>query len=247
MEYNLLLSLFILITWIVPALFCGRRPTVLVCPDLRGLPGCGLSVLKLGKPWANADELITKPVGALPIGSRVCWVRFWAFCVYILTFRCHKMFQAHLTLTLTRLQVTCISLRRPGTRAFGVLGYTTPWELEQMELIQLLYRPHSSSASAPIPWLFSLPGPLGRHLPSILSFSMKTDFPSTPQSWPPPPCLHWAVENASPFPSSSLLLTGSPSRKGPRFISDSSVLHTGLELGAVQWLDLVIPSHGAAG
>lgn len=104
-----------------------------------------------------------------------------------------------------------------------------------------------SSASAPIPWLFSLPGPLGRHLPSILSFSMKTDFPSTPQSWPPPPCLHWAVENASPFPSSSLLLTGSPSRKGPRFISDSSVLHTGLELGAVQWLDLVIPSHGAAG
>lgn len=143
MEYNLLLSLFILITWIVPALFCGRRPTVLVCPDLRGLPGCGLSVLKLGKPWPNADELITKPVGALPIGSRVCWVQFWAFCVYILTFRCHKMFQAHLTLTLTRLQVTCISLRRPGTRAFGVLGYTTPWELEQMELIQLLYRPHS--------------------------------------------------------------------------------------------------------
>lgn len=44
---------------------------VLVCPGWRGLPGCGLSVLKLRKPSADTDELVTKPVGALYVGSQV--------------------------------------------------------------------------------------------------------------------------------------------------------------------------------
>lgn len=163
-------------------------------------------------PWADTNELVPKPVGALPVGSHVCRARFLAFCVCILTSWCNKMFPAHFALTLTQPQVTRISLRRPGTRCFWVLGCTTPWGPEQMERIQLRTG-HTVICLCAYSLVVPLPGPLGRHLPSMLSFSTKTDSPSTPQSWPPPLCPHWAIERLSQLgapqgktPDSSLTL-----------------------------------------